>query len=495
MTHTVDPKFRERYRAIDARDPRFDGQFFTAVSSTGIYCRPSCPARTPKPENVSFFLTSAAAQRAGYRACRRCAPEAAPGTPEWNIRGDTAARAMRLINDGVVDREGVAGLASRLGYSPRHLNRILLAELGAGSLALARARRAQAARSLIIETDLSMSRIAFAAGFTSVRQFNDTMLDIFGLRPGDLRRAGGTSRPSPTLGVELPVRQPFDAPGVFGFLAARAVGGVEVADLGDPTRLRYARTLTLPWGPGAVEVVAKRSARGWNLRAQLELTTLADAAPAVARVRRLLDLDADPVAVDRGLAEDPRLAALVERTPGIRVPGAVDPHELVVRAMVGQHISVAAARTHLTRLATGIGHPHASAFEGLDTLFPDPVEIVRSDLLRLPARSLGYLRATLEALISGELVVDVGADAPELSAQLLAQPGIGPWTSAYIRMRVLGSPDAWLHGDVALLAGASAIGLADADHRTLAAHADTWSPWRSYAAMHLWRAAAGRKRT
>lgn len=508
-----DAGFAQRYRAIDARDTRFDGQFFTAVSSTGIYCRPSCPARTPKPEHVAFYLTSAAAHEAGFRACKRCLPEAAPGTPAWDLRRDLAGRAMRLIADGVVDREGIAGLAARLGYSERHVHRVLVAELGAGPLALARARRAQSARVLLVGSDLPMAQVAFAAGFGSVRQFNETVAQVFATAPQQLRaRARPHARTAPVadgvrLDVDLPVRGPFDAPGVFAFLAARAVPGVEATEVA-PDRLRYARTLTLPSGPGAIDVVAVPSRTGgWQLSARLELTSLADVAPAVARVRRLLDLDADPGAVDAALAADSALAPLVARTPGIRVPGTADAHELVVRAIVGQQISVAAARSHLTRLAGRLGSPYASAIDGLHRVFPSAAQIsampdaapdapLDADRwLRLPRRATAAVLDAARALASGDLVVDVGADADELRLALEARPRIGPWTAAYVAMRVLGDPDAWLPRDVALLAGARAVGAVPMDdpkhaaHARLTTRAAAWAPWRSYAAMHLWRAA------
>jgi AraC family transcriptional regulator of adaptative response / DNA-3-methyladenine glycosylase II len=517
-----DDLFAERYRAIDARDTRFDGQFFTAVSSTGIYCRPSCPARTPKPQNVTFYLTSAAAHEAGFRACKRCLPEATPGTPEWDLRRDLAGRAMRLIGDGVVDREGVDGLAARLGYTPRHVHRLLVAELGAGPLALARARRAQTARALVVGSDLPLADVAFAAGFGSVRQFNDTVQEVFDAPPRELRArsrrpaaaaagpADGDAPAAARLDVDLPVRQPFDAPGVFRFLAARAVAGVEVADLSAPGRLRYARTLALPHGPATVDVVATAApGRGWRVRVRLALASLADVPPAVARVRRLLDLDADPAAVDAALSADPALAPLVAATPGIRVPGAVDPHELVVRALVGQQISVAAARTHLGRLASRVGTGYASGIEGLDRLFPTPEQIARvpepvagepldpERPLRLPGQAVRAVLDTCRALADGSLAVHVGADAEQLRSDLVARPRIGPWTAAYVAMRVLGDPDAWLSGDVALVAGARAVGVlggepsAPAAHRVLADRAGAWAPWRSYAAMHLWQAASG----
>lgn len=517
------PLFDERYRAIDARDTRFDGQFFTAVSSTGIYCRPSCPARTPKPANVTFYLTSASAHKAGFRACKRCLPEAAPGTPDWNLRGDLVGRAMRLIADGTVDREGVDGLASRLGYTTRHVHRILVSELGAGPLALARARRAQTARTLLVGSDIPVSQVAFAAGFGSVRQFNDTIREVFASRPNELRlqvrkgpsqvskgqQIGFDRAVAPTpLVVELPVRQPFDAPGVFRFLAARAVAGVETADLGP--RLRYARTLRLPAGPAAVEIIAVRDGGGsWQLQARFELTSLSDIAPAVSRVRRMLDLDSDPLAIDAALSTDPTLAPLVSRTPGIRVPGTADPHELVIRAVVGQQISVAAARTHLGRLTAMSGSPYVSSIPGLNRLFPTPEQVMAAvpepavgDFLdpdrplRLPRRAISAVRTLSRALANGGLPVHVGMDADILRARLLEFQQVGPWTAAYTAMRVLGDPNIWLPGDAALVAGAKVTGILDvgsskaASHRLLAEAAAAWAPWRSYAVMHLWQSAA-----
>ena len=519
-----DPSFEDRYRAIDARDARFDGQFFTAVSSTGIYCRPSCPARTPKRENVSFYLTSAAAHTAGYRACKRCLPEATPGSPEWDVRHDVAARAMRLITDGVVDREGVDALATRLGYTTRHLRRLLTDELGAGPVALARACRAQTARALLVGTDLPITDVALAAGFGSIRQFNDTMQEVFDVRPSDLRAASrregghwgkGTGASTARVTVLLPVRQPFDAPGVFTFLAGRAVEGVEVADVSNGARLRYARTLSLPHGPGAVDITARRSNRDlWEVRLHMEVTDLADVVPAVSRVRRLLDLDADPVAIDAALSLDPQLAPVVEATPGIRVPGAVDAHELLIRAIVGQQISVKRATAHLNRLASVAGQRWESSIPGLDRLFPTPARILEavphpaddgpldpSRPLRLPRRSINTVRECSLRVLDGDLGIHVGSDPDELRTALEALKGIGPWTASYVVMRVLGDPDAWLPGDVALVAGAKAAGMLPADlpkaaaHRALTERSKAWAPWRSHAVMHLWRAAGAQSRT
>ncbi|WES62727.1 Ada metal-binding domain-containing protein [Microbacter sp. GSS18] len=474
--------FDERYRAIHARDARFDGQFVTAVRSTGIYCRPSCPARTPKESNVTFYPTSAAAHEAGYRACKRCLPEAAPGSPAWNLRGDTTARAMRLIADGVVERDGVPGLARRLGYSPRHLTRLLTAELGAGPLALSRAHRAHTARMLLVGTDLAASDVAFSAGFRSVRQFNDTVREVFGLTPLELRarRRGGDVRTAGTIDLLLPHRAPFDAPGLFAWMAARAVPGVE-----ESGPVSFSRTLRLPGGPAWFEVRAEAG----RMRLRAHLTHLGDLAPLVARARRLFDLDADPVAIDDALARHPAIAGRVAALPGIRVPGAADPHEMLIRAMVGQQITVAAARTALTGLADALGErmPHG---DGEAVLFPTMTAIAErgAEALRGPAARISAITGAAAALAAGDLVLTAGDDGADQRAALLAMPGIGPWTADYVRMRVLGDPDVTLPGDVAVRCGAAALGV-PSDPRGFAAWAERLAPWRSYLTAHLWRAA------
>lgn len=483
MTMTM--TFDERYRAIDARDVRFDGQFVTAVRSTGIYCRPSCPARTPKPGNVTFYPTSAAAHEAGYRACKRCLPEAAPGSPDWNVRGDTAGRAMRLIADGVVEREGVPGLARRLGYSPRHLTRLLRTELGAGPLALARAHRAHTARMLLVGTDLPIADVAFSAGFASVRQFNDTVREVFGLAPGDLRarRRGGRLGAGETAGaidLVLPHREPFDTAGLFAWMAARAVPGVETA-----TADVFARTLRLPGGPAWFSL---RRDRAGHLRLRAQLTELGDLPVLVGRARRLFDLDADPVAVDTALAAHTELAPRVALIAGIRVPGAADPHEMLIRAMVGQQITVAAATTALTRLTDALGE-RIAGFDGADRLFPTMAAIAERghEVLRGPGARIRAITGAAAALASGDLVLTPGDDAAEQRERLLAMPGIGAWTADYVRMRVLGDPDVTLPGDVAVRTGAAALGL-PAEPRTFADWAARTAPWRSYLTAHLWRA-------
>ncbi|MDQ0826445.1 AraC family transcriptional regulator of adaptative response / DNA-3-methyladenine glycosylase II [Arthrobacter sp. B2I5] len=481
--------FWQRYRAIDARDPRFDGQFYTAVRTTGIYCRPSCPARTPKASNVTFYETSAAAHEAGYRACKRCLPEAVPGTPAWNVRQDVAGRAMRLINDGVINRDGVAGLASRLGYSPRQLNRILGQELGAGPLSLARAARAQTARTLLVSTSMKLADIAFAAGFSSVRQFNETIAEVFDMTPTALRNSapvrtvrhpvtgGGTT----ALTLGLPYRPPFD-PGIFSFLAVRALPGIE-----EGTSTSYSRTLRLPHGDARFRVAYDGGTREGQLTLTVGAVDLRDLPALLSRVRRLFDLDADPEAIDAALAADPRLAATVASAPGMRLPGALDPQELLVRAMVGQQITVAAARTALTQLSAA-GSPSSTAGDGLDRLFPTPAQIAAAGhLLSGPRRRTESLLQAVSAMAAGELEFGYGDDPASLGAKLLPLPGVGPWTAGYVAMRVLGAPDIFPANDAAVRNGIRAL---DNGESTLSTDFRETSPWRSYATMHLWRAAA-----
>lgn len=485
--------FDERYRAIDSRDTRFDGQFVTAVRTTRIYCRPSCPARTPKPSNVTFYPTSAAAHEAGYRACKRCLPEATPGSPEWNLRGDTAGRAMRLIADGVVEREGVPGLAARLGYSSRHLTRLLTAELGAGPLALSRAQRAHTARMLLVGTDLPAADVCFSAGFTSVRQFNDTVREVFGLTPLELRarrRAHEVNAPG-AIELVLPHRGPLDAEGLFAWMSARAIAGVEHA-----TPTSFARTLRLPGGVSRFELRVDENDR---VSLRVRMGELSDLPVIVARARRLFDLDADPIAIDDALSRHAELAPLVARVPGIRVPGAADPHEMLIRAMVGQQITVAAARTALTALVDALGEPLApqeSAAEiAGERLFPTMAAIAEHghEVLRGPAARIRAITGTAAALADGTLTLTSGDDGAAQRAALLAMPGIGPWTADYVRMRVLGDPDVFLPGDVAVRSGAGASGL-PADAAPLTAWAARTAPWRSYLTAHLWRAVPARVR-
>lgn len=470
--------FDERYRAISGRDKRFDGQFITAVHSTGIYCRPSCPARTPQPQNVSFYLTSAAAHEAGFRACKRCLPDAAPGSPAWDLDGDVAARAMRLIADGLVDREGVGALAAQLGYSQRHLTRVLTAKLGAGPLALARAHRAHTARMLLTGTGLPAADVAFAAGFSSVRQFNDTVREVFDQTPSQLRARGNAeAHEAPSeLTLRLPYREPYDFAGILAWMAARAIEGVEPT-----TASSYARFLRMPGGPVWFEVSADAPGR---LRLRVRLSTLTDLSPLIARVRRLFDLDADPEAIDAALSADPALAGRIAALPGIRVPGASDSHEMLIRAMVGQQISVQAATLALGRLTAALGEP----VEG-GMLFPTMQAIAERgrEALYGPAARTNAIMGAARALADGTLTLGPGDDRVEQRERLLAMPGIGPWTADYVRMRTIGDPDVTLPGDSAVRLGARTLGIPD-KQPDFGAWAAALAPWRSYATAHLWRA-------
>ncbi|GHH85624.1 DNA-3-methyladenine glycosylase [Streptomyces sulfonofaciens] len=469
-------------RAVQSKDARFDGWFFTAVLTTGIYCRPSCPAVPPKPENMRFHPSAAACQAAGFRACKRCRPDAAPGSPEWNERADAVARAMRLIADGVVDREGVPGLAARLGYSARQVERQLRAELGAGPLALARAQRAQTARLLVETTALPMAEIAFAAGFASIRAFNDTVREVYALSPSALRaRVPKTSGAAATAGVlvlRLPFRAPLTPDNLFGHLAATAVPGVEEWRDG-----AYRRTLRLPYGHGIVALAPAPA----HIDCRLTLTDLRDLPVAITRCRRLLDLDADPVAVDDRLRTDELLAPLVDKAPGRRVPRTVDEAEFAVRAVLGQQVSTAAARTHAARLVTAHGEPVDDPHGGLTHLFPAPGALAALDPERLamPRSRRTTLTTLVGRLADGTLRLGADSDWAEARVRLAALPGFGPWTVELIAMRALGDPDAFLPTDLGTRRAATLTGLPGTP-AALTARAAAWRPWRSYAVQYLW---------
>ncbi|WP_328920141.1 MULTISPECIES: AlkA N-terminal domain-containing protein [unclassified Streptomyces] len=469
-------------RAVRSKDARFDGWFFTAVLTTRIYCRPSCPVVPPKVENMTFYPSAAACQQAGFRACKRCRPDTSPGSPEWNARADSVARAMRLIADGVVDREGVPGLAARLGYSARQIERQLLAELGAGPLALARAQRAQTARLLIETTELPMAEVAFAAGFSSVRTFNDTVREVFALAPGELRtRAARSVKTSATPGVialRLPYRAPLNPSNLFGHLAATAVPGVEEWRDG-----AYRRTLTLPYGHGIVALTPHPD----HIACRLFLTDPRDLTLAISRCRWLLDLDADPVAVDDQLRADPLLAPLIDKAPGRRVPRTVDGAEFAVRAVLGQQVSTAAARTHAARLVTAHGVPVDDPEGGLTHLFPTPEALACLDpeQLALPRSRRTTLTTLVGALADGSLQLGTDSEWERARAELVALPGFGPWTVEVIAMRALGDPDAFLPTDLGIRRAAEELGLPSTP-AALTARAAAWRPWRAYAVQYLW---------
>jgi AraC family transcriptional regulator, regulatory protein of adaptative response / DNA-3-methyladenine glycosylase II len=473
----------QRYRAVSSRDARFDGWFIVAVTSTKIYCRPSCTALTPKASNCRYYSNAAAAQQNGFRACKRCRPDATPGSPEWNIRADLVGRAMRLICDGVIDRDGVSGLASRLGYSERHLTRTLTEELGAGPIALARAQRAHTARTLIETTEMPFTEVAFAAGFSSIRQFNDTVREVFANSPTELRvrrrvDSAGSSATSGTISLRLPFRPPLDVPSLFGFLGLRAVPGVESWD-----GTTFRRVLDLPHGLATVGLTPQDT----YVQADLVVTDLRDVATAVSRCRRMLDLDADPDVIDAHLGADALLGPLVAASPGRRSPGHVDGNELAVRAVLGQQVSVVGARTLAARLAARHGQALDQPDGELTHAFPraDALAAMDPAELAMPHARRRALLGMCEALADHKVVIDPGADRDELHASLVALHGIGPWTAQYVAMRALGDPDVFMPTDLGVKHALNRLGV-DGSPKGAAVIAERWRPWRSYALHHLW---------
>ncbi|MED7927416.1 AlkA N-terminal domain-containing protein [Nonomuraea sp. LP-02] len=460
--------FDSCYRAVSARDARFDGRFYTAVTTTRIYCRPICPARTPASRNVRFYRHAASAEAAGFRPCKRCRPELSPGDPGWDLRGDLVGRALRLIDDGAADEQGVAGLARRLHITERHLHRLFVAELGAGPLAVARTKRLLLAKQLLTETVLPITDVAFAAGFGSVRQFNATMRETYGFTPSELRATAGgrpVAVPDPgatgpaSLRLRLHRREPYDVDAVFAFLAARAIPGLESAD-----RTSYARAV-----PGGTITLTPRSD---HVALDVAVADTRQLARVVARCRRLLDLDADPEAISEALGRT-SLGPLVAARPGLRVPGTFDGFELAVRAVVGQQVSVAGARTLLGRIVARAAAPGG--------LFPAPGHLLETDLtgLGLTGRRITTLKELAARLTAGHLDLDGGQDPAEAVAALLDVPGIGPWTAGYVALRALRDPDAWPAGDLVLRKRMAALGIPDDE-------TERWRPWRAYAALHLW---------
>jgi AraC family transcriptional regulator, regulatory protein of adaptative response / DNA-3-methyladenine glycosylase II len=508
------------YRAVAARDPRFDGRFFTGVTSTGVYCRPICPSRTPARENMRFFPHQGAAEAAGFRACRRCRPEASPGSPDWNTRRDLVARAVRLISDGYVDEHGIGGLARRLAVTERHLHRLVVAELGTGPLTLARTVRLQTARRLLIETSVPITEIAFASGFSSVRQFNASFQESYRQPPSALRGgarsrgatagstgtrgtdAHGTDAHGTGLSLRLACREPFDGASLLGFLAGRAIPGVEQVTAGT-----YTRTIRTPAGSGVIELLPGPPGQG-HVLLRVRLAGLGGVGQVVSRCRQLFDLDADPAAIGSALAGDRILAPLVHARPGLRIPGAYDGFELAVRAVLGQQVSVPAARTFAARLAVRHGTPLcAASADGHTTgdaaasyavvadgarpaqpavLFPGPDQLADADLsgLGFTTSRQATLRALAGAMATGRLELGPGADPADAAARLSELPGIGPWTVSYILMRAVGDPDAFPETDLGLRRAMERLGCPSGQARH-------WRPWRGYAALHLWTWAAG----
>jgi len=477
--------FESCYRLSESRDPRYDGIFFIAATSTRLYCRPSCPARQPKRANVRFYPTAAAAQSEGFRACKRCRPDAAPGSPDWNWRADSVARAMRLIADGTVDREGVPGLARRLGFSERHLRRLLAEQVGATPVALARAQRASTARLLIESTAMPFSEAAFAAGFHSIRQFNDTIREVFASTPTQMRRRsrGVSPRPLGVVELRLSCREPFDGAALIRFLEVRAVPGLEEVR-GD----LYRRAILLAHGAGIVELTPEARA----VRCVLRLDDLRDLGTAVARSRRMLDLDADPLAIAEALGRDEVIGQLVRARPGLRVPGCVDGAELALRAVLGQQVSLRAARSQTARLVETLGTPLEPPLGTVTHLFPDAAVLAEADprLLVGPAQRRETLQTLASRLANGEIRIDDGSDPTEALSRLLDIPGIGPWTAGYVAMRGFHDPDGFPPGDAGVRRALKALGHPD-DPRSVAVMSQRWRPWRAYAALQLWTSLNG----
>ncbi len=469
------------YDAIVSRDRRFDGRLWFGVTSTGIYCRPVCPAQTPLRANVRFFAVPAAAVSAGFRACKRCRPDSAPGSRHWNHRHDLTAQALRLIADGVVDDAGVAGLAATLHVSERHIHRTLVAEVGAGPLQLAQSRRAQTARMLLEQTDLPVSDVAFAAGFSSIRQFNDVMKREFGSPPSTLRRptAPALDAADPILILRLRVRPPYDVDHVGEFLAARAISGLEVHTR-TSTGWSHRRIIALPSRPAAVEVsvldehVVVRS--DGDVR---------DSAQLVHKVQQWLDLNADPESINDVLSRDVVLRPLVESRPGMRVPTTVDPWETLIRAIVGQQVSVSGATTVLGRLVAATrpqDETGLAAFPCADAVAELGADRIAQ--LGMPGARARTIAGVAEAIASRNIDLR-DPDTAAVRSSLLAMPGLGPWTVDYVRMRGLGDPDAFPETDLILKQNAKRLGLPD-NARALANYSRVWSPWRAYAAHHIW---------
>jgi AraC family transcriptional regulator of adaptative response / DNA-3-methyladenine glycosylase II len=468
-------------RARRSRDPRFDGKFFIAVTSTGIYCRPVCPSPTSKSANVRYYPTSAAAAEAGFRPCLRCRPEAAPGTPAWMGTSAVVRRALRLIDDGALDDASVNHLATRVGVGARHLDRLFLQYVGASPIAVAQTRRLHFAKHLLDETDLPITQIALAAGFGSIRRFNTAFRETYARAPRELRkRPRGDARDEIVL--RLAYRPPYHWKQVHDFLATRALPGVERVDA-----LGYARTVGLSTGPAIVCVRPLESENALELRVRGAppgaLFQLSSAA------RRAFDLAADPAAIALAFKSDPLLSPLVNNRPGLRIPGAWDPFECAVRAVLGQQVSVAAGRTRAARLVARAGQRIGTGIEELTHLFPSPVQLEAANLdgLGITGARIRALKAMARAILDGQL--DFTLPAADVASALASLPGFGDWTAQYVSLRALAEPDAFLSGDLVLRRVAGPDG-SPLTARLLEARAEAWRPWRGYAVMHLWHLAA-----
>ena len=474
------------HRALTTRDSRFDGRLFVGVKTTGIYCRPICPARTPKRENVLFFPTAAGAQAAGFRPCLRCRPESSPDLGAWRGTSNTVARGLALIEAGALDGGDLTALAERLGVGARQLRRLFRQHLGASPIAVAQTRRVLLAKQLIHETPLSMAQVALASGFSSVRRFNETFQTLYRRPPAALRR-GRAQVPAARgdwIRLTLPYCPPYDWEALIDFLSRRAVAGVERVEAG-----AYCRAITLE---GHTGLLAVRPGARERLEVAIHFPRLALLPAIIARVRRLFDLSADPLAIGAHLARDPDLAPRVAARPGLRVPGAWDGFELAVRAILGQQVTVAAATALAGRLASDFGARLPADLAGLERgithAFPSPERLVHADLSTLPMPKVrsAALSSLARAVATDASLFDPRGDPAPSVSRLTALAGVGAWTAQYIAMRALRDPDAFPAADIALQRA-----LADPDGvRPSAAALDlrsqAWRPWRAYGALHLW---------
>ena len=474
------------YRAISTRDARFDGRLFVGVKTTGIYCRPICPARTPKFENVSFYASAAAAQEAGFRPCLRCRPEVSPELAFWRGSSNTVSRALALIESGGLDDDDVEGLANRLGVGGRQLRRLFRQHVGASPIAVAQTRRVLLAKQLIHETSLPMAEVALAAGFNSVRRFNETFRNLFGRPPAALRHGRDKTRhEAGALSVRLAYRPPYDWDAMLSFLSARAIPGVEIVS-GDS----YSRTIAIGANCGVISVAPAAKNR---IDVRVRFPDMAVLPQIIARVRRVFDLAADPDTIAAHLALDPVLAPLIAARPGLRVPGAWDGFELAVRAIFGQQITVPAATKLLGKLVQAFGAPLPAAIregDGLSHLFPSAARIAKANLVTLgmPGARAIAVTSLARAISADPAIFSRGASLEDAIVKLRSLPGIGEWTAQYIAMRELREPDAFPAADIGLLRA-----MADSDGRRpspseLLSRGERWRPWRAYAALHLWAA-------
>jgi len=475
------------YRAISTRDGRFDGRLFVGVKTTGIYCRPICPARTPKFENVSFHASAAAAQEAGFRPCLRCRPEISPELAFWRGTSNTVSRALALIESGGLDDNDVEGLAARLGVGGRQLRRLFRQHVGASPVAVAQTRRVLLAKQLIHDTSLPMAEVALASGFNSVRRFNETFRQLFGRSPAALRRTRDkTRREASALSVRLAYRPPYDWDAMLSFLRARAIPGVEIV-CGDS----YRRTIAIGHNSGVVSV---QPADNNRIDVRVRFPDMAALPSIIARVRRVFDLAADPDAIAAHLALDDALAPLVKARPGLRVPGAWDGFELAGRAIFGQQITVAAATKLLGRLVQAFGDqlPPAMREEGLSHLFPSTARVAKADLatLGMPAARAEAVTSLAQAISADRAIFSRGASLEDAIRKLRSLPGIGEWTAQYIAMRELREPDAFPAADIGLLRAMTDSAGRRPSPSELLSRSEGWRPWRAYAALHLWAAGA-----